>query len=316
MTTSEDRLATPAPPVPTPVTTPPDAATAASKWLADIVICLTVALSLILALFFAYSLVERHADYPPTIVSVFLGLTIAALTYRFLGGVDGTSFQVGVLKLGGSAALLIGTTWFLSERIKTEMNILETTTGYRTQIEQMTKDLAARGQEVASKDSEIRKLQIQIEQIPNQSAVQSIDQIRKLKPSDTLIKSLRRMMEAKDPPFVETVRELDVRVTMVDMPGDAPLYSICPSVFADLYKDAEPNTKILLSRSVGPDGNNISVTVDRRGKINDDVCKSPERNFDLQIGCSTARTLFPEIVHKCADGPAIRGKTLIAGAIP
>ena len=286
------------------------------KWLNDIVICVTVVLSLALALFFAYSLVERHAGYPPTLISVFLGLCVAALTYRFLGGTDGTEFSVGLLKLGGSAALLIGTTWFLSERIKAELNILATSAGYRQQIEQLTSDLAERGTEVAKRDAQIQVLQAQIDKMPQQAVAANIALIRKMAPNDPLVTAIRRMVDAQEKPFSQTLRDMSARVALVAMPGDAALYNICPAAFEELYRGFDANTNILFSRSVGDDGDNVSMALDRRGRIGNDICDNPARDFDVQIGCGAAKKLFPETVKSCADGPKIRGMKVTIGALP
>lgn len=45
---------------------------------------------------------------PPITTSFLLATGLAALTYRFLGGVQGASFAVGSLKLGGALAALAG----------------------------------------------------------------------------------------------------------------------------------------------------------------------------------------------------------------
>jgi hypothetical protein len=45
---------------------------------------------------------------PPVIVSLFLGTGVAALVYRFLGGIPpGTTATIGVFKFGGSLAALL-----------------------------------------------------------------------------------------------------------------------------------------------------------------------------------------------------------------
>ena len=41
---------------------------------------------------------------------------------------------MGVLKLGGSAALLLGTTWFVGDRLGHEINLFSSMDEYRTQI--------------------------------------------------------------------------------------------------------------------------------------------------------------------------------------
>ena len=45
---------------------------------------------------------------PPITASFLLATGLAALTYRYLGGIEGASFTVGALKLGGALAALVG----------------------------------------------------------------------------------------------------------------------------------------------------------------------------------------------------------------
>jgi len=45
---------------------------------------------------------------PPITASFLLATGLAALTYRYLGGIEGASFSVGALKLGGALAALVG----------------------------------------------------------------------------------------------------------------------------------------------------------------------------------------------------------------
>jgi hypothetical protein len=47
-------------------------------------------------------------DIPPITTSFLLATGLAALAYRFLGGIPGTSITVGALKLGGALAALVG----------------------------------------------------------------------------------------------------------------------------------------------------------------------------------------------------------------
>jgi hypothetical protein len=50
----------------------------------------------------------RFEGFSPTITSFLLATGLAALTYRYLGGVQGASFSMGTLKLGGALAALVG----------------------------------------------------------------------------------------------------------------------------------------------------------------------------------------------------------------
>src|ERR1035437_9011788 len=51
--------------------------------------------------------------FPSIMISVFLSAGITALVYRFLGGIQGATFMVGALKLGGTIAVLIGVAWWI-----------------------------------------------------------------------------------------------------------------------------------------------------------------------------------------------------------
>ena len=57
------------------------------------------------------------AAVPPIVVSFLLATGLAALTYRYLGGIQGASFTVGTLKLGGALAALVGIAWFINGQL-------------------------------------------------------------------------------------------------------------------------------------------------------------------------------------------------------
>ena len=50
----------------------------------------------------------------PILVSVFLGIGLAAAIYRFLGGLTESGMQIGPAKLAGTAAAFLAFTWFLN----------------------------------------------------------------------------------------------------------------------------------------------------------------------------------------------------------
>jgi hypothetical protein len=47
-------------------------------------------------------------NVPPIVISFLLATGLAALTYRYLGGIEGSSFAVGTLKLTGTLGALVG----------------------------------------------------------------------------------------------------------------------------------------------------------------------------------------------------------------
>lgn len=54
---------------------------------------------------------------PPITVSFLLATGLAALTYRYLGGIEGASFTVGALKLGGALAALVGVAMLINNSL-------------------------------------------------------------------------------------------------------------------------------------------------------------------------------------------------------
>jgi len=58
---------------------------------------------------------------PPILIATLAGMSVAALVYRFLGGIaPDTSVTIGALKLGGTIAALIGVAWFIDDRLVAE----------------------------------------------------------------------------------------------------------------------------------------------------------------------------------------------------
>lgn len=61
---------------------------------------------------------------PQIVVAVLLGCAVAALVYRWLGGISAdTSFAIGALKLGGSMAALLGCAWFFNSQLVAQTSI-------------------------------------------------------------------------------------------------------------------------------------------------------------------------------------------------
>jgi len=58
---------------------------------------------------------------PPITISFLLATGLAALTYRFLGGIEGASFTVGSLKLGGALAALVGIAVLINNYLVSQM---------------------------------------------------------------------------------------------------------------------------------------------------------------------------------------------------
>jgi hypothetical protein len=74
---------------------------------------------------------------PPIVVSMLLATGLAALTYRYLGGITpGTSFKIGTLKLGGTLAALVGIAWFINGQMVNQVQVLQVWDVYGTVVKE------------------------------------------------------------------------------------------------------------------------------------------------------------------------------------
>ena len=95
-----------------------------SVFIASVIVSCLV-LGAALAIFFVETV-------PSLVVSVLLACSVATLLYGILGGVSAAGFDLGPLKMGGSAAVLLGSVWYFNtaldpqlERIRYERRIAQ-----------------------------------------------------------------------------------------------------------------------------------------------------------------------------------------------
>ncbi|NAX32661.1 hypothetical protein CAG63_21665, partial [Vibrio sp. V37_P2S8PM304] len=85
----------------------------------DIVIVVIIVTTLLLALIStALWFLEDPILIPPPIIAIFLGIAVAAVLYRFLGGVSDATFKVGALRVTGAAAILIFVAWWADGKLE------------------------------------------------------------------------------------------------------------------------------------------------------------------------------------------------------
>lgn len=282
----------------------------------DWVITIAAAAAFVVAIALTIGAVVWELDLPPTLIATFLAVAIAALTYRFLGGVGGAQFSVGLLKLGGSAAFLVGLIWFVGDRLREEEKLYSSTSVYRDQIDALEAQLGQAQENARVRQSQINELQRKLAAAPTAQGVYTIEEIKKLPPGDPFIKNLKQLVAGQEGPFRPTVRDLVVRIAVIRIGGETPLYNICEDTLTKLNEGIQiPETRALLSRSSGETGEPLSIIADRNGRIGADVCEAPDRQFDVQINCPIALRLFPEVLATCAEGVKARGMRVSIGAL-
>lgn len=62
-----------------------------------------------------------YFEQPPIISSIFIALGVSTVVYHFLGGIDSTEFNMGPIKLTGSIAALMASTWFINSNLETQI---------------------------------------------------------------------------------------------------------------------------------------------------------------------------------------------------
>ena len=78
----------------------------------DVVIIVVVGIG------FVGSVIIYGLDLPPIMVAIFLATGVASLVYRFLGGIQSATFNIGPVKLAGTIAALISCAWFINTQLE------------------------------------------------------------------------------------------------------------------------------------------------------------------------------------------------------
>ncbi|SFL69560.1 hypothetical protein SAMN05421830_10516 [Desulfomicrobium norvegicum] len=234
--------------------------------------------------------------YPPMFIAVLLGIAVAALTYRYLGGASGSEFSFGVLKVAGSAALLLGTAyltnWGLSKQMNQEI-------GPNKFAEAICERNTAQSERDQLK-TEVGSLKGELEIAEKKKAEVLINEIEKLSPSSELGRRLSDLAIKKIGPFSEVISLKDVNVTVVGYVKDREVFYACENL-------GFGGEKVRLTRvDYSSDGSVRTLTCRQRGVIQATVCNEATRRFDIQIGCDAGLILFPEHISSCGSEGEVR----------
>ncbi len=142
---------------------------------------------------------------------------------------------MGVLQLTGSAAILLGATWLLGDRIRLETALYETDAQYRPALDAKQEEVNALKRTRLKLAEERDALQEQVTELSAGKTNYSIDQVRKMRPDNTFVSGIRRMVANEDPPFRETLKEVAALVTLNDAMTAANVYRICTDTQARLF---------------------------------------------------------------------------------
>ncbi|HHQ4675777.1 TPA: hypothetical protein ACSP2I_003119 [Aeromonas veronii] len=244
-----------------------------------VVMAFCITTPVILTSLWAFS--DRY--YPPMLIAALLGIAIAALTYRYLGGTAGSEFSVGVLKVAGSAALLVGTMYFTNEGLAKQID-----------RDNAPNRLAKAIQERDDARRQIDELKTRLEVVEAEQSEVLISKIRQLKPSSSIGRQIAEMAKSGIGPFSEVIVVRDVNVTVVGYIQGREQFHACSDLeFAD--------KRVRFSRPGDEVGDLPQPAPGRQvGLIAESVCRGPRR-FDIQLSCADGSRFFPEHITGCAD---------------
>jgi hypothetical protein len=256
----------------------------------DIVLWIVISFCLITPVVLTSLWAYGDKYYPPMLMAVLLGIAVAALTYRYLGGTSSSSFSIGVLKVAGSAALLLGTTYITHQGFSRE--ILPSVPPNRLAIvEKERDDSKNREKDIAGK---LEQCKLDLEKAERRSKDILIGEIEKVSPSSDLGQKLADMAARGKGPFAVVIKSLKARATVIKR--DKGKFSVCSSLgFA-------ASDQLRLSRTYDKsEEGTLQVAGSPTGIIATAKCDESPRSFDIQIGCKDGSILFPEHILSCGN---------------
>lgn len=256
-------------------------------WLV-IVFCLSVPVALVVH----WTLTDTL--YPPMLVSMLLGIGTAALTYRYLGGTRGSEFQVGALKVAGSAAMLLGTAAFTNWGL----------------ADQMTKDYGPRSistleakngalrDELETSEQTIRDLQAELELQTRATQEVLLQRVAELTPDSFAGRGILDLANKGGGPFSKVKRSISAQATVTEGPRGVSEFHAC----SDLGLTNE-SVRIYASSKENDLSSERYIEGKQSGRLSTDQCSSKNSSFRLRLSCEMGKVLFPEHVVACtSDG--------------
>ncbi|MEW8338781.1 MAG: hypothetical protein AB2708_02955 [Candidatus Thiodiazotropha taylori] len=237
---------------------------------------------------------------PSAFYAVFLGIAVASMLYRFLGGIHDATFAIGALKVTGSAAVLLGMAWWLNDvleiqiakfnRYENHFQVLEKKILENKKLEASVTDLNNKlniaNMKVISLEARLDK-EIKIPEI--------VKLIKTLDPEDNISREIRNIALSKIGPWspVSSTRTMMVSVAGYLHEGEI---ASCPEYFD---KTIEVVSEYVYAGEFIRSSSAIILKVNKYiSRAND--C-SARRDFQLQFNCQDAVKVFTSKVLECSE---------------
>ncbi len=228
--------------------------------------------------------------YPPMLVSILLGIGTAALTYRYLGGTRGSEFQVGALKVAGSAAMLLGTAAFTNWGLSSQMT-RDHSPRTVSSLEQKNGELRRL---VDNKGLEIADLKAKLERQTGVTQEALLQRVEELSPDSFAGRGILDLARKGVGPFSKVKRSVSVTATITEGPKTATEFHAC----SDLGLSGE-RVRIYPASTESDVASERSVEGRQTGRLPTDQCANRNASFRVRLSCEMGKILFPESIVSC-----------------
>lgn len=265
----------------------------------DIVLWIVIAFCLLTPVILVTIWAYYERFFPPMLLSVLLGIAVAALTYRYLGGTQGSQFSVGVLKLAGSAALLMGTAYLTNVGLSEQMDSMNSA----QKLIASKKDIASLNSKIQTLNCDFDAMKIELEIAKRNKTEISILELEKLTPDSLLGAQLVALARKHKGPFAGTERVIQgATVTMAGYVKKQGTFYACDDL--ELADKAVRFIRVLEGQQSLDQP--ALVKAKQAGLISAAVCQKQNRQFAFQLSCMDGKTLFPEHISGCGDDGAVK----------
>lgn len=271
-----------------------------------IVICL-VGPILMLGIWQIYSIY-----FPPALIAIFLGISVASLLYRFLGGVHDATFAIGALKVTGSAAVLVGIAWWTNSQLNQQIEVYNTQKNNFSELSTLRKTLKSKEEKIGNlekqivqlneeKESQLKnnnELTMQIEGLKSGNTISSF--IENLGPEEKLSKELRSIQFDKKGPWSPFSKSIPMKVSVVDYLEKGEVASCREYINKKLEIVSEYTNHGQVIRSRLP----VTLEVNKYISRADDCSKNLK--YQLHISCPDALEIFTKKILECGENNIVK----------
>jgi len=252
--------------------------------------------------------------FPPALIAIFLGISVASLLYRFLGGIHNATFAIGALKVTGSAAVLAGIAWWSDTQLNKQIEVYNTQKDKFSELSSLRSKLEERNGKIVEFENRISDLNKDKENLTREASFlrEEIEKIRGgkelsefievLDPEDGLSEKIREIQFNKKGPWSPFSKSIAMKASVV--------HHLNEGEFASCWEYNNKTIEIVSDYSLS--GELIRAISPITVKVNKYITRardcSNKYSYQLQINCVDASKIFTSRVLECGSNNEVKWK--------